>query len=88
MGQNWSSCTRRLPYYFDQGTPVNDINDVTSGKIGRDMGLGHFSKLPQRKSKLALSWEYIYNIRCSTEDMQSWKNIIIRVFKLSYIANI
>ena len=52
MGQNWSSCTPTTLqelYHFDQGTPVNDINDVTRDKMGRDMG---FAKLPQRKSNL------------------------------------
>ena len=34
MGHNWSSCTRPLLYNFDQGTPVNDINDVTEEKLG------------------------------------------------------
>ena len=32
MCQNWSSCsptTLHERYHFDQGTPVNDINDVT-----------------------------------------------------------
>ena len=34
------------PHYSPRvGTPVNDINDVTRKKMGRDMGLGHFSKL-------------------------------------------
>ena len=48
MCQNWSSCTPTTLhewYHFDQGTPVNDINDVTRKKLGRDMGFGHFSKL-------------------------------------------
>ena len=37
MGQNWSSCTPNTLhelYHVDQGTPVNDINDVTRKKIG------------------------------------------------------
>ena len=41
-----------LLHHFDQGTPVHDNKDVTKGKMGRDMGFGHFSKLPQRKSNL------------------------------------
>ena len=33
-------------YHFDEGTPVYDINDVTRKKLGRDIGFGHFLKLP------------------------------------------
>ena len=51
---SWARIGLRAPpllYHFDQGTPLNDINDVTREKMGRDMGFGHFAKLPQRKSK-------------------------------------
>ena len=41
-----------LLYHFDQGTPVNEIIDVTMEKNWRDMGFGHFSKLLQRKFNL------------------------------------
>ena len=37
----WAKIGPRAPsllYHFDQGTPVNDINDVTRKKMGRDMG--------------------------------------------------
>ena len=73
MGRNWSSCTRPLLYHFDQGTPVNDINDFTSVKIGRDMGFGHFSKLPQRKSNL---------------DNISSSNLHRIIFLVAYVGNL
>ena len=40
-GSPWARIGPRAPAQyspnFDEGTPVNDINDVSIGKIGRDM---------------------------------------------------
>ena len=54
-GSPWATIGPSAPpllYHFDQETAVNDNNYVIRGKIGRDMGFGYFSKLPQRKSNL------------------------------------
>ena len=46
MGHNWS------PWYvFDQGTPANDISDITIKKMGRDTLFRPFFKIAATKIK-------------------------------------